>query len=68
MEFLGLPLVVQWLRLQAPNAGGTGLIPDQGIKIPHTTQCGPKKKKSAVYFYIKLLTTSWGFVLLLKLL
>ena len=28
-------LVVQWLRLFASNAGGTGLIPDQGTKIPH---------------------------------
>ena len=30
-------LAVQWLRLQASNAGGTGSIPDQGTKIPHTT-------------------------------
>ena len=29
-EALGLPwLVVQWLRLQAPNAGGLGSVPDQ---------------------------------------
>ena len=27
--------MVQWLRLFASNAGGTGLIPDQGTKIPH---------------------------------
>ena len=26
------PLVVQWLRLRAPNAGGPGLIPGQGIR------------------------------------
>ncbi|TEA41399.1 hypothetical protein DBR06_SOUSAS7910076, partial [Sousa chinensis] len=42
-------LVVQWLRLHAPNAGGPGLIPDWGtrshmpqLKIPHAatkTQC-----------------------------
>ncbi|TEA42613.1 hypothetical protein DBR06_SOUSAS1610110, partial [Sousa chinensis] len=25
-------LVVQWLGLQAPNAGGTGSIPDQGTR------------------------------------
>ena len=55
MEFLGLPLVVQWLRLQAPNAGGTGLIPDQGIKIPHTTQCGPKKKNLLFIFILNYL-------------
>ena len=28
----GLPLVVQWLRLCAPNAGGTGSIPVQGTR------------------------------------
>ena len=27
-------LVVQWLRLQVLNAGGTDLIPGQGTKIP----------------------------------
>ena len=32
---LGTFLVVQWLRPGAPNAGGTGVIPGQGIKIPH---------------------------------
>ncbi|TEA36862.1 hypothetical protein DBR06_SOUSAS44310005, partial [Sousa chinensis] len=25
-------LVVQWIRLHAPNAGGTGLIPGQGTR------------------------------------
>ena len=28
----GTSLVVQWLRLQAPNAGGLGLIPGQGTR------------------------------------
>ena len=28
---LGIALVVQWLRLHAPNAGGMGSIPCQGI-------------------------------------
>ena len=28
-------LVVQWLRTQNSIAGGTGLIPSQGTKIPH---------------------------------
>ena len=27
---LGTPLVAQWLRLRAPNAGGPGSIPGQG--------------------------------------
>ena len=28
----GTSLVVQWLRLHAPNAGGPGSIPDQGTR------------------------------------
>ena len=28
--------MVQWLRLCASNAGGTGSTPGWGIKIPHT--------------------------------
>ena len=34
---LGTSLVVQWLRLRAPNAGGLGSIPDQGTRscMPH---------------------------------
>ena len=31
--------MVQWLRLCAPNAGGPGLIPSQGTKIPHPSIC-----------------------------
>ena len=31
----GTSLAVQWLRLRAPNAGGTGLTPGRGAKIPH---------------------------------
>ena len=38
----GISLVVQWLRLHAPNAGGPGSIPGQGTKI----QC------SHIYIYI----------------
>ena len=36
----GTSLMVQWLRLCAPNAGGLGLIPGQGTRnqnSPHTT-------------------------------
>ena len=29
-------LVVKWLRLCAPNAGGVGLISGQGTEILHT--------------------------------
>ena len=31
-EDLGTSLVAQWLRLQAPNAGGSGSIPGQGTR------------------------------------
>ena len=37
--------VVQWLRLCAANAGGTGSIPGQGIKIPDAEQLDQKIKK-----------------------
>ena len=40
----GTSLAVQWLRLHAFIAGDTGLIPDQGTKIPHAMWCGKKKK------------------------
>ena len=36
-------LIVQWLRLQASNAGGVGSIHSQGTKIPHATQRGQNK-------------------------
>ena len=32
-EKLGTSVVVQWLRLHTLNAGGQGLIPDQGIRF-----------------------------------
>ena len=35
--------MVQWLRLHALNAGGTGLVPGGGTEIPHVTWCGQKK-------------------------
>ena len=39
--------MVQWLRLQASNAKRVGLIPGQGIKIPHG-QIYTKKKKRLI--------------------
>ena len=41
----GTSLAVQWLRIHASNAGGLGLIPGRGIKIPHAPQRGQKTKK-----------------------
>ena len=37
--------MVQWLRHHASNAGGMGLILDQGTKIPQAPQHGQKKKR-----------------------
>ena len=39
---IGTSLMVQWLRLQAANAAGMGLIPGQGTKIPHAARHGEK--------------------------
>ena len=44
----GTSLAVQWLRLCASTAGGTGLIPGQGSEVPHATQCRHKKLKYGV--------------------
>ena len=38
-------LVVQWLGLCAPNAGGKGSIPGRGTKIPQVTKHGQNKIK-----------------------
>ena len=40
--FPGISLVVQQLRLCAPNAGHTGLIPGWGTKILHAPWHGKK--------------------------
>ena len=42
----GTSLVVQWLGLHAPTAGGVGSIPGQGIKILHAKH---EKKCSVIY-------------------
>ena len=44
-EYVGTSLVVQWLRFHASNAGGMGLIPDWGTKIPHAMQCAQQLQK-----------------------
>ena len=49
---LGTSLAVQWLRLQAPNARDTGLIPGWGTKILHATWFGQKKKKKRTLSFI----------------
>ena len=47
---LGTPLavlVVQWLRLYASNARGTGSIPGYGTRISHAAQVSQKIKLNA---------------------
>ena len=39
--------MVQWLKLHASNAGGTGLIPGQGTKILYALWRGRKKKEES---------------------
>ena len=60
LSLLGTPLVVQWLRLHTPNAGGTGLIPGRATKILHATWRGQKKKKEKK-------ETCWSWFCLLQL-
>ena len=38
-------LVIQWLRLYTPNAGGMGLIPDQGTKTPYANSSKKKERE-----------------------
>ena len=47
LEWGNFPLQweVQWLRFLAFTTGVTSLIPGWGIKLPHATLCGQKKKK-----------------------
>ena len=45
---LGTSLAVQWLRLCASTAGGTGSIPVQGTKILHARAVQQKKKKKRI--------------------
>ena len=49
---LGTSLVVHWVRLHTPNAGGLGSIPDGRTKIPQAAQRAAKKKDI------------WGFLVL----
>ena len=51
----GTSLAVQWLRLQAPSAGGLGLIPGHGIRsyVPKVRPGAAKKKKSEEFYVPK---------------
>ena len=50
--------MVQWLRRHALNAGGTGSVTGQGIKIPLATWCGQKEKKES-FIYDQLVRKLW---------
>ena len=50
---MGASLVVQWLRLQAASAGGTGMVPGWGTKISHAVQLG-QKKNIYIHIYIHI--------------
>ena len=47
----GTSLVVQWLRLHAPNAGGLGSIPDQGTRSlrPQLKIFAPAKMEDSMF-------------------
>ena len=45
----GTSLVAQWLRLLASNAGGRGLIPGWGAKIPQALQSNNQNIKQKQY-------------------
>ena len=55
---LGTSLVVQWLRLCTPTAGGVGSTPGWGTKIPHAARRGQKiNKKHAKVIFKKIKET-----------
>ena len=53
---IGTSLAVQRLRLHTSNAGGVGLIPGQGTKIPHAAR--PEKFFLKLFIYLRC-TASW---------
>ena len=60
---MGTSLVVQWLRLHVPTAGGMGSILGQGTKIPHASWFGPINKLAIMSKEIKLIKTKNQFLL-----
>ena len=67
---LGTSLAVQWLGLHASTAGGKGLIPGRGTKIPHAAW--PKEKTATkdwwcLHIVETLFTTFCGILWFLSL-
>ena len=48
-EFSMLSVGLPWLRCCTSSAGGVGLIPGQGIKIPYAARWGQKQNKKPCY-------------------
>ena len=46
--------MVQWLKCHTSTAGGTGLIPGQGIKIPTYSAAKKKKEEDERKFFLEL--------------
>ena len=44
IQIWGTSLVVQWLSLCTPTAGGAGSIPGWGTKVPHAAQRSKRKQ------------------------
>ena len=57
--------MVEWLRLQAFTAGGMGLKPGWGTKIPHA-QWGSQKKKSGSCLLDDNFQTFWDFLVIFR--
>ena len=54
----GTSLVVQWVRLHTPNAGGPALIPGWGTRSHmHATTKSPHATIKNIYIYILHATT-----------
>ena len=44
--------MVQWLKCHTSTAGGTGLIPGQGIKIPTYSAAKKKRRRWKKIFFL----------------
>lgn len=51
----GAYLALEWLRFPASNAGDMGSVLGQGMKMPHATWLGQKKKIKLINFLSKIL-------------
>ena len=49
----GTSWMVQWLRRQASNSRGSGLIPDGAIKILHARRPKQTNKQHTVLLYVE---------------